>query len=158
MASSPRRVSAPLPIPDTMLSVAIFVGRAEEVGTDLVQLYGREDGHRARDGALLRGGVEVARVLDLPWRGGDPTHRVRSPRVQGRVVLAGGLDAANVARAIRTVRPWCVDASRGLESGAGIKDHGKVRSFVSAVRAFGTAGTERFAPTASTPPRQGRLG
>ncbi len=49
-----------------------------------------------------------------------------------KIVLAGGLDAANVGEAIRTVRPWGVDASSRLESSPGVKNHEKVRQFVEA--------------------------
>jgi indole-3-glycerol phosphate synthase len=67
LAESPRRAEAPLPVPETMLSVGVFVGEPEDVGTDLVQLYAEENGHRARDGVLLRRQERVAKVLDLPW-------------------------------------------------------------------------------------------
>lgn len=50
------------------------------------------------------------------------------------VILAGGLDAANVSRAIRTVRPYAVDVSTGVERSKGVKDVDKVRRFVEAVR------------------------
>lgn len=49
-----------------------------------------------------------------------------------KVILAGGLNASNVAEAIRIAQPWGVDASSGLESAPGVKDHEKVRQFVKA--------------------------
>ena len=49
-------------------------------------------------------------------------------------VIAGGLDADNVAAAIEAGQPWGVDASSRLEAADGIKDHGKVAAFVAAVR------------------------
>jgi phosphoribosylanthranilate isomerase len=132
LAESPRRAEAPLPVPDTMLSVGVFVGAAEDVGTDLVQLYPEENGHRARDGLLLRDGAAVARVLDLPWLKEDERHLERAAAVEERVLLAGGLGPANVAAAIEAVQPWAVDASRSTEASPGIKDHAKLRAFVEA--------------------------
>jgi indole-3-glycerol phosphate synthase len=130
---TPRRAPRVLPVPDTMLSVAVHVGEVGEEG-DLVQLYPRENGHRARDGVLLRQGREVARVLDQPWQVTDPQHLERARATEGRVVLAGGLSPENVAEAIGAVRPWAVDASSSLEVAPGIKDHARVRAYVEAAR------------------------
>jgi len=132
LADSPRRAEGPLPVPDAMLSVGVFVGEAEDVGTDLIQLYAEENGHRARDGVLLRESEAVAKVLDLPWLEEDGGHLQRAADVDGRVLLAGGLRPENVRAAIDAVQPWAVDASRSTESSPGIKDHEKVRAFVEA--------------------------
>jgi phosphoribosylanthranilate isomerase len=51
-----------------------------------------------------------------------------------KVIIAGGLDASNVADAIDAAKPWGVDASSKLETAPGIKDHDKVRAFVKAAR------------------------
>jgi indole-3-glycerol phosphate synthase / phosphoribosylanthranilate isomerase len=131
---SPRRSERVLPVPDTMLSVAVFVGERSDAGSDLVQLYERENGHRGRDAVLLRGEEPVARVLDLPWEQEDPEHHARAATREGRVVLAGRLAPENVREAIEVVRPWAVDASSQLELSPGIKDHDRIRAFVEAVR------------------------
>ena len=134
-AGSPRRADEVLPVPDTVLSVAVFVGEPEEQGADLVQLYAPEEGKvRGRDAVLLRDGEPVARVADLPWGGEDPAHW-QNARGGGRLVLAGGLGAHNVRAAIEAVQPWAVDAASQLESAPGIKDHEKVRAFVEEARA-----------------------
>jgi indole-3-glycerol phosphate synthase/phosphoribosylanthranilate isomerase len=131
---SPRRAERVLPVPETMLSVAVFVGERADAGSDLVQLYERESGHRGRDAVLLRGDEPVANVLDLPWEQEDPEHHVRASAEQGRVVLAGRLAPENVRDAISVVQPWAVDASSQLELSPGIKDHDRIRAFVEAVR------------------------
>jgi phosphoribosylanthranilate isomerase len=52
-----------------------------------------------------------------------------------RIILAGGLDASNVAEAIALVRPWGVDACSRIESAPGKKDHKKMTEFLQAARA-----------------------
>jgi indole-3-glycerol phosphate synthase/phosphoribosylanthranilate isomerase/anthranilate synthase/indole-3-glycerol phosphate synthase/phosphoribosylanthranilate isomerase len=133
---SPRKAEGVLPVPDTVLSVAVFVGEPEDRGADLVQLYAREEGKvRGRDATLLRDGERVARVADLPWEEEDPDHW-RKIRAEGdRLMLAGRLGPDNVRAAIRAVHPWAVDAASQLESEPGVKDHAKVRAFVEEARA-----------------------
>ena len=131
---TPRRAPAVLPVPETMLSVAVHVGEISDDRADLVQLYARENGHRAREGVLLRGHREVARVVDRAWAEEDPGHLERAEAAEGRVVLAGGLSPENVREAIERVRPWAVDASSSLETEPGVKDHERVRAYVEATR------------------------
>ena len=132
---SPRRAPAVLSVPDTVLSVAVFVGEPEERGADLVQLYEPQEGTvRGRDAVLFREGEPVARVADLPWDGEDPDHWRRARDEDDRLVLAGRLGPDNVRAAIRAVHPWAVDAASQLESAPGIKDHDKVRAFVREAR------------------------
>ncbi len=132
---SPRRAPGVLTVPEDRLSVAVFVGEVEEVDADLIQVYEREEGRvRGRDAVLLRGGVPVVQVVDLPWEEPDPLHLQRAAAVEGRVMLAGRLGPDNVREAVRAVRPWAVDAVSKLETEPGIKDHDKVRAFVAAAR------------------------
>lgn len=77
------------------------------------------------DAILLDG---TANGVTFPWRVARDCARRRP------TIIAGGLDASNVAEAIRIAQPWGVDASSKLESSPGIKDHEKVRAFINAAR------------------------
>ena len=48
-------------------------------------------------------------------------------------MLAGGIDSTNVARAIRTVRPYGIDISSGIETD-GMKDNDKIKAFINVVK------------------------
>jgi phosphoribosylanthranilate isomerase len=53
------------------------------------------------------------------------------------LLLAGGLNPTNVARAVQTVQPWGVDVASGVEESPGRKDHAALRAFVAAAKQLG---------------------
>jgi phosphoribosylanthranilate isomerase len=65
-----------------------------------------------------------------------------------RLIIAGGLDAQNVAEAVARVSPWGVDVVTGVEKAPGRKDPVKLRAFVAAAKAAG--GTE-YEPLEAAP-------
>lgn len=98
-----------------------------EAGVDLLDCFARFSSARAL-------------LADAPSAGyGGSGQRFdwdRLPRRRpGALVLAGGLDAGCVGEAIAHVRPEAVDVSSGVESAPGLKDAGRLREFIAAVRA-----------------------
>ena len=77
---------------------------------------------------LVRGGTGVA----FDWK--RAAEFVPGLAQGMRAILAGGLSPANVADAVRILKPWGVDVCTGVEVSPGRKDHAKVRAFVAAVR------------------------
>ena len=77
---------------------------------------------------LVRGGTGVS----FDWK--RATDFVPGIAQRTRIILAGGLSPANVADAVRILKPWGVDVCTGVEASPGAKDHAKIRAFVAAVR------------------------
>jgi phosphoribosylanthranilate isomerase len=79
-----------------------------------------------------------ALLLDAPvdgYGGGGKVFdwSLLAPNEHSRLVLSGGLNAANVGDGIRRVRPWAVDVSSGVESSRGVKDSDLIHRFCAAV-------------------------
>lgn len=88
-------------------------------------------------GAATPGGSRPRCLLDAARSGaGERADWAEATRLARRVqlVLAGGLDASNVAEAVRVVRPFGVDVSSGVERERGVKDPARIREFVRAAR------------------------
>jgi phosphoribosylanthranilate isomerase len=96
-------------------------------GVDLIEYAGRF--RRAK--ALLLD-AHVAGERGGTGRGFDWTLIPRELAIP--IILSGGLDAENVARAVREVRPWAVDVSSGVETGRGSKDPAKIVEFIRSVQ------------------------
>ncbi len=83
-------------------------------------------------------GNDTTVVLEASGRGGRglaPNWTTAAEMARSvRLVLAGGLTPDNVAEAIRSVRPYAVDVSSGVEARPGVKDPKLIEEFVTAVR------------------------
>jgi phosphoribosylanthranilate isomerase len=137
---------------------AVVQDLAARVGLDWVQLHGQESPEYCR--GLRRNVIKGFRIRDEksllelePYRdavraflldtykkeqvGGTGEvfdwHLAREAKKFGRIILAGGLDAENVARAIATAQPDAVDAASGTEAAPGKKDPAKLRAFFTAI-------------------------
>lgn len=85
----------------------------------------------ARDYAGARALLLDAYKPGVPGGTGETFDWSRIPAVLAKpVILAGGLSAANVAEAIRAVRPFAVDVSGGVESAPGLKDAARIDDFL----------------------------
>jgi len=85
--------------------------------------------------AGVSGGLGVA--LDWGHVAAIVERTVGARKPRPRVILAGGLNAENVAEAIAALKPWGVDVASGVEVSVGKKDSEQMREFIAAARAAG---------------------
>ena len=139
---------------ETVASIASFCR------LDLLQFHGRESAaycsrfdHRVIKAIRVRNRNDLQEVLTyrdvvdgvlldtyVPHQGGGTGKTfdwrlAKEARTYGRIILAGGLNHENVARAVSLVKPYAVVASSGLERSPGVKDHEKLARFIEEVRA-----------------------
>jgi phosphoribosylanthranilate isomerase len=126
---------------------------AEYVGLDAVQLHGSEEPGFASPRPIVKvlkvrdGQVPDAQAWPDPivldsWspdqRGGTGRtwdwEAARALVARRQVIFAGGLNPANVGQVVRSLRPYGVDVSSGVERVVRDKDAGRVHAFVQAVR------------------------
>lgn len=129
----------------------------QQVDVDLIQFHGEESpqqcvGYNKRfiKAVCMRENIDLAALCDQyaqasailvdSYRPGIPggTGEVFDweripPGLSKPVILAGGLNAGNIAAAIRTVHPYAVDVSSGVEREKGLKDEDKIVSFMRGV-------------------------
>lgn len=106
------------------------IGRFEDYGAGLVLVDGASPGSgEVFDWRLAEGVV-------------DP----------GRLLVSGGLNAANVGAAVEHLRPFGVDVSSGVESSPGRKDPRKIRDFVRAAKRGSDAVARSGDPAAGAAP------
>jgi phosphoribosylanthranilate isomerase len=142
----------------------------DAVPVDTLQFHGAEDPDLCRSfgraylkAVHMKDGVDLLEyaalyedaaglVFDSYWPGDLPGGTGRAfdwsrlsavvrAKLPAPVILSGGLDAANVAGAIREVRPWAVDVSSGVEeldadgkARRGLKDASRIEAFMNGVR------------------------
>ncbi len=90
----------------------------------------------AADYATARGLLLDAYVPGVPGGTGESFDwNLIPPDLPKPVILSGGLTPANVADAVREVRPWAVDVSSGVEAAKGIKDPQLIAQFIAKAKA-----------------------
>jgi phosphoribosylanthranilate isomerase len=85
------------------------------------------------------GGASGGTGKSFDWERTAAVVREVQEATGGRVVVAGGLNAENVGAAIAAFTPWGVDVASGVEASPRKKDPERLRAFVAAARAAGTA-------------------
>jgi phosphoribosylanthranilate isomerase len=105
-----------LEVPDTVLCLPVIREGSPALERDLPDVFLYEGGNSGQ-----------GETVD--WQ------KAAEVALRGRMLLAGGLSAVNLATAIATVQPFGVDVSSAVESEPGVKSHKLIREFIDAARA-----------------------
>jgi phosphoribosylanthranilate isomerase len=155
-------LAADIASPGGVRRVGVFVNEAparieqiaRQARLDVAQLHGDEPPARYPAGLAVWKGARVAAGFDFSAYQDSPAEALVLDGAAGelyggsgkpfdwslaagaakRIILAGGLDASNVAEAVALARPWGVDACSRIESAPGKKDHLKMNEFLQAAR------------------------
>jgi phosphoribosylanthranilate isomerase len=140
-------------IPGNVWKVGVFVDESPETiarivleaGLDVAQLHGISEARGVRiwralsavsDPDLLNENSEAVLIdspADIATGGtGKTWDWAKAPKLEQKIIVAGGLDADNVQLAIAQAHPWGVDACSRIERAPGLKDHDKMRKFIHA--------------------------
>ncbi len=155
-----RKIVAGLPPFVTSVALFVNADRNEvetvlqQTGIDLIQFHGNESAQfcasfkrpyikaiRMKDGlnlyavekeyASARGILLDTYKKGIPGGTGESFNWTKVPHdLHKPVILAGGLNADNVAQAVKQVQPYAVDVSGGVEAAKGKKDQNKIMAFV----------------------------
>jgi phosphoribosylanthranilate isomerase len=141
-------------IPANIWKVGVFVNESSDTiakiildaGLDVAQLHGCSSARGVRIWRALSAADPIARPLteaveavlvDTPSNEafggtGKTWDWTQAPHLEHKIIIAGGLDAGNVRKAIKEAHPWGVDACSRIEKSPGLKDHDKMRKFIHA--------------------------
>jgi phosphoribosylanthranilate isomerase len=141
-------------LPAGVCKVGVFVDEApetvaavaREVGLDVAQLHGHETASNFPPGVRVWKAIRIGGHFDRAGLDQYPAEALLldgtangvsfewtlAAGIPKKVIVAGGLDASNVSKAIEQARPWGVDACSRLESTPGKKDHVKMTQFLKA--------------------------
>jgi phosphoribosylanthranilate isomerase len=124
-------------VPDGVTRVGLFVDASDDAiaatlaaaPLDLLPFHGRESPERVA-AAKRRFGLPGGNGLAFDWQ------LLAGRRWSLPWMLSGGLDAGNLAEAVRVTGAPAVDVSSGVESAPGIKDPRRIAAFLAAARAL----------------------
>jgi len=110
----------------------------QRFGRRVIKAFQVKDKESLKAMAHYRVGAFLLDSYREGMRGGTGTtfdwHLAVVAKTFGKVILAGGLTPENVAEAVKLVQPYGVDVTGGVEKEKGIKDHAKLKKFITEVR------------------------